>query len=275
MSRGGRGGGRGGRGGKKNLFPWEEDKNLKVNYAPLEAFPHYNVPIPSAITEREKAQVRNYLLFREQVHDGPLYTAARSDSAFALAGSTTPRAYGQEQINQRYGKKDKGTIDPFTAVDMPSSRMKRVERALPDLGARPFSMHLFPSELHATLNDEDHPGGPKKASNSSKKKTMKLSKITTLRTAKEIFNMSAEGEGGEGGETAEERQKKLLEQLERLDENAGEDAEDFDIDEEQNYEEEMDEAYDDDEGGDYDAENYFDGGDDDDMDDGGGDDGVY
>lgn len=169
MSRGGRGGGRGGRGGRggKNPYPWEEDKNLKVSYAPLEAYPvsspapprspsylcataqlttatlnpqHYNVPVPSAVTEREKAQVRSFLLFREQVHDGPLYTATRSFNAFAASGSSTPRAYGQEQINQRYGKKDKGTIDPFTAMEMPSSRMKRVERALPDLGARPFSM---------------------------------------------------------------------------------------------------------------------------------------
>lgn len=41
MSRGGRGGGRGGRGGRggKNPYPWEEDKNLKVSYAPLEDFP--------------------------------------------------------------------------------------------------------------------------------------------------------------------------------------------------------------------------------------------
>lgn len=84
--------------------------------------------------------MRSFLLFREQVQDGPLYTATRSFNAFAAPGSTTQRAYGQEQINQRYGKKDKGTIDPFTAMEMPSSRMKRVERTLPDLGTRPFCM---------------------------------------------------------------------------------------------------------------------------------------
>lgn len=129
----------------------------------------------------------------------------------------------------------------------------------------PTATHLFPTELHATLNDEDQPG--KASSRSNKKKTMTLSKVTSLRTAEEIFNV-------DGTETAEDRQKKVLEELTRLDETAGgEDEEDFDLDG-QDYEE-MDEAYDDEDGGDYDAEMYFDGGDDDDMDDGGGDDGVY
>lgn len=128
--------------------------------------------------------------------------------------------------------------------------------------------HLFPAELHATLNDEDHPGTGK-ATARNKKKTMTLSKVTTLRTAKEIFNVD-----GSNAETAEDRQKKVLEELTRLDETAGgEDEEDFDLDG-QDYEE-MDEVYDDEDGGDYDAEGYFDGGDDDDMDDGAGDDGVY
>lgn len=131
-------------------------------------------------------------------------------------------------------------------------------------------LHLFPEELHATINGEDGPGGA--AKKSTKKKTMTLSK-GRLR-GEEIFSHLPSA-NLEEGLTDEERQKKLLEQLERLDETAvGEDEEEFDPDGEQ-YEEEMDEAYDDDDGGDYDAEMYFDGGDDDDMDDGGGDDGVY
>lgn len=133
------------------------------------------------------------------------------------------------------------------------------------------AIELFPPELHATLRGEDQPGG---ATKSTRKKTMTLSKVTSLRTAREIFNMPEEEDGGL---TAEERQKKLLEQLERLDETTGaggDDEDGFDLDEE-HYEDEMDEVYDDEDGGDYDAEMYFDGGDDDDMDDGGGDDGVY
>lgn len=99
----------------------------------------YDIPIPLPITDREKAQVRSLLLFREQVHDGPLYTATRSWAKTTSSGATTPRAYGQEQINQRYGVKTKATIDPFTAVEMPHSHLRRPERALPDFGDRPFS----------------------------------------------------------------------------------------------------------------------------------------
>lgn len=164
MSRGGGRGGRGGGRGGRQQLPWQEDPSLKVDGRPAEAFPvslltpappkpffacdirhadtlqPYDVPIPAPLTNREKSQVRSFLLFREQVHDGPFYTAARSWTKTTSSGSTTPRAYGQEQINQRYGVKDKATVDPFTAVEMPSSRMRRPERALPDFGERPFSM---------------------------------------------------------------------------------------------------------------------------------------
>lgn len=104
------------------------------------------------MTKREKDQVRSFLLFREQVHDGPFYTATRSYNNFTSSGSTTPRAYGQEQINQRYGINNKGTVDPFTAVDMPSSRMKRPERALPDFGDRPFCGSFVSFLLLATYH---------------------------------------------------------------------------------------------------------------------------
>lgn len=154
MSRGGRGGRGGGRGGRQQV-PWLEDPALKVDGRPAEAFPPYDVPIPSPLTDREKSQVRSLLLFREQVHDGPFYTATRSwnknNGASGGSGTTTPRAYGQAQINQRYGVKNKATVDPFTAVEMPSSRMRRPERALPDFSERPFGMlfssfvYLFPA----------------------------------------------------------------------------------------------------------------------------------
>ncbi|KAF3767232.1 hypothetical protein M406DRAFT_69396 [Cryphonectria parasitica EP155] len=154
MSRGGGRGGRGGGRGGRQQLPWTEDPNLKVDGRPAEAFPPYNVPIPNPLSDRERSQVRSFLLFREQVHDGPLYTAARSYKP-PSSGSSTPRAYGQDQINQRYGLKSRATLDPFTAVEMPSSRMRRPERVLPDFGERPFTKSLFPAELHSTIDDED------------------------------------------------------------------------------------------------------------------------
>lgn len=127
---------------------------------------------------------------------------------------------------------------------------------------------LFPPELHPTLDDEDG-NGPKK--HGRKKKTMTLSKVTSLRTAEQIFNMPDVS----GGDAPADPQK-VLEALEQLGEGGEDDDLDLDLDDEEGYEQEMDEEYDDEDGGDYDAENYFDNGDDDDMDDGGGDDaGVY
>ncbi|KAI3395867.1 hypothetical protein diail_804 [Diaporthe ilicicola] len=272
MSRGGGRGGRGGRRGGGPQLPWQEDPTLRVDGRPAEAFPPYDVPIPAPLVVREKSQVKSYLLFREQVHDGLFYTATRSRDP-----SAATRAYGQEQVNQRYGLKSKATLDPFTAVEMPSSRMRKPERALPDFSERPFNKALFPPELHATLDGDDEPNSAAgKRPGNKKKKTMTLSKVTSLRTAEEIFNMPTEATApGDATSTADHQ--KALEALDQLGEGGGDGEDDIDLglDDEDGYGEEMDDAYDDDDGGDYDAEGYFDNGDDDDMDDGGGDEGEY
>lgn len=149
---------------------------------------------------------------------------------------------------------------------MPSSRLRRPERALPDFGERPFTAHLFPAELRSTIEDDD--GGP---AHKRRKKTMTLSKVTALRTAEEIFNMpDVNGDGAD-----KENHQKVLEALEQLGEEGGEDEMEFDLDDEENFEQEMDEEYDDEDGGDYDAEGYFDNGDDDDMGDDADDTGMY
>lgn len=104
---------------------------------------------------------------------------------------------------------------------------------------------------------------------------MTLSKVTSLRTAEQIFNMP---DPLSDGPNASADPQKVLEALEQLDKDGGEgdDDTDFDLDDEEGYEQEMDEVYEDEDGGDYDAENYFNNGDDDDMGDDGGDDGgVY
>lgn len=136
-----------------------------------------------------------------------------------------------------------------------------------------IAKHLFPPELHPTLDDEDGGSGPK-TKTGRKKKTMTLSKVTSLRTAEQIFNMPDPLADGPPAD-----RERVLEALERLDKDGGEggdDENDLDLEDEEGYEEEMDEVYDDEDGGDYDAENYFDNGDDDDMGDDGGDDGgVY
>ena len=143
MPRGGRGGGRGGRGGGgiTSSFGWTETEHVKANTQPAEIFPPYDVPTAAPMTKKEKKMVDHYLLVREQIRSGPLYTHARTRPPDAVA---VGRAYGQDQINQRYGVRDKATVDPFLAMPSYSQRFERPERALPDLASRPFS-RLMPT----------------------------------------------------------------------------------------------------------------------------------
>lgn len=212
MSRGGgRGRGRGGRGGGRrvNNVPWEADESIVLDGKPSELFPvmfgiptrpqklgiltrsraqPYDVPQTAPLTNKEKRQLSYFLLFREQVHEGPLYTQAR---AWTQDPADTTRAYGQDQINKRYGGagNSKATVDAFLAMPTYSQRFEKVERALPDLGSRPFAKEFFPKELHATLDGEDGSGPPAKRRKTgpAPKKTLALSNVTSLRTAEDVF----------------------------------------------------------------------------------------
>jgi DNA-directed RNA polymerase III subunit RPC7 len=225
------------------------------------------VPVAAPLTRKEEKQVSYFLLFREQVHDGPLYTQTRTSS---VDSSEPTRVYGQEQINKRYGVKNKATVDPFLAMPTYSQRFIKQERALPDLASRPFAKEFFPPELHTTLEGEDGPaavGGKRRRLNG--KKTLALSNITTLRTAAEIFLP----------ESAQQDQAKALELLEKLgdDENPddvllGDDDDDDWVrtNEDGDVATEEEDDFDDESDNDYNAEQYFeDGAADEDYDDGG------
>lgn len=205
------------------------------------------------------------------MHDGPLYTQTRS---FNVDASEPTRVYGQEQINKRYGVKNKATVDPFLAMPTYSQRFIKQERALPDLASRPFAKEFFPPELHATLDGEDGPaaagGGKRRRLNG--KKTLALSNITSLRTAADIFLP----------DSAQQDQTKGLELLDKLGDD--ENADDVLLDEDDDWvrtnedgEEAADEEdeFEDESDNDYNAEQYFEDGaadeDDDDFGDGGAD----
>ncbi|EHA47981.1 hypothetical protein MCOR27_007795 [Pyricularia oryzae] len=260
---GGRGGGgfRGGRGGgaRGSLanVAWANDPTLKADMRPSEVFPEYVVPTAAPLTTREKSQVSSYLLVCEQIHSGPLYTQTRT---WNVDSDTPLRTYGQEQVNQRYGVKNKATVDPFFSMPMYSKRLERRERTLPDLSARPFMKTLFPAELHDTLDGNDGAGKSGRGG-AGKKKVLTLSDVHSLRTAEDIFGRN---------ETEEER-KKRLEALAKEEEDGDLDAED-----EEGMEEEMDDEFEDSDEGDYNAEAYFDGNDYDDYDEGDdGAEGIY
>ncbi|KAK3318073.1 DNA-directed RNA polymerase III, subunit Rpc31 [Apodospora peruviana] len=288
--RGGRGGrGRGGgfgRGGGRSIaqnnVPWTTDSEIVLDGKPSELFPRYNVPIAPSLSKKEEKQVSFFLLFREQCHDGPLYTQPRTWTSTATG--KRGRTYGQEQINNRYGKTSKATDDPFTAVQRYSQKYTKAERTLPDLESRPFAKEFFPQELHATLDGDDAPtSGPAHKRRKTGPKTLALSSITSLKTAEELFLDEAEQKDKDGNY---DKALQLLNTVEKRVEDgddqgmlSGEDDDDWvknnddedgegQIEEDDQYEEEYES------GDDYNAEAYFDGNqDDDDYGDDGGDDG--
>ncbi|WYZ44902.1 hypothetical protein EsH8_VIII_000218 [Colletotrichum jinshuiense] len=250
MSRGGRGGGRGGRGGRAGpQLSWDNGEHAP-DTRPSELFPAYAIPTAKPLSDLEQANVNALLLFRRQFQDGPLYTRKRT---WGMDPMNTRKLYGQEQVNAKYGVRTRATADPFTAVPTYSQKFSRAERALPDFGGRPFCKEFFPQELHETLDGDDVAPGEKRRGGEAKR--LRLSKITALPTAEDVFHMNGEAEGEVGPDGA----KKTLEALERMGEGEAEGAEEEW--EEGAEEEEQDVEYDDSDAGDYDAENYFDDGD--------------
>ncbi|KAL0944891.1 DNA-directed RNA polymerase III subunit rpc7 [Colletotrichum truncatum] len=247
MSRGGRGGGRGGRGGRTGpQLPWDNGEHAP-DTRPSELFPQYNVPTARPLSDLEQANVNAFLLFRRQFQDGPLYTRKRT---WGMDPMNTRKLYGQDQVNAKYGVRTRATADPFTGVQTYSQKFTREERALPEFGGRPFCKEFFPKELHPTLDGDDVAPGEKRRGGEAKR--LRLSKITALPTAEDVFQMNEHEEIGPDGA------KKTLEALERIPEGEGEGVEEEW--EEGAEEEEQDVEYDDEDAGDYDAENYFDDG---------------
>ncbi|KAK4209985.1 DNA-directed RNA polymerase III, subunit Rpc31 [Rhypophila decipiens] len=282
MSRGG-GGGRGGRGGRgrggfgrggaQGNVPWALDPTLVLDGKPSDVFPFYNVPRAPQISKKQEKQIAEILLFREQLHDSPLYTQARQNR-----GEKLGRTYGQDQVNERYGQTSKATVNPFAAVPSYSQRFRKAERTLPDLGSRPFAEEFFPQELHATLNGDY--GNPNKRRKTGVVKRLGLSNITSIKTAEELFLTEEEQtlqnkEGGLGFDKA----LQLIASAENEDGGMkdGDDDDDYIRDGEDEGQEE-DDAYEEDyeSGDDYNAEAYFgENQDDEDYDDGGDDGGDF
>lgn len=251
----------------------------------------YNPPSAKPLTHNERRAVESFLLLRRQIHDGPLYTSRK------LPGPTTTVSPSSASYRGKRSaaapsvfdplRSSRATVDPFTAVPTYSQRFVRPERTLPDFSSRPFCPEFVPQELHATLEGRDSERGVISAASFKGRKTKRLhlSRITALPTAEDVFgvNGGAAGVDGEWGDDDGDaaagvvdptaRTKMTLEALQRLEDEpaAGEGDEVDDEDENAAEEEEQDLEYDDEDAGDYDAENYFDGGDeyDDDM---GGDD---
>ncbi|RWA08700.1 hypothetical protein EKO27_g6386 [Xylaria grammica] len=282
--RGGRGGGRGGSRGKPAPpgMPGGDDPSLIVNDQPQETYPKfYKPPVAPHLTPLEERAISCFVKFRRAYHNNPLYTHRHINGEFLSAKDPVLPRHGQSQVNERYGVKNRATIDPFFSVPMYSHRFVDETRTLPKLrNTRPWVKDLFPEELWATLDGRDT-GGPKGGFQT---------RGTASRGTKRRLHDDDEddpygdGDGDEDifgwGRSQKRRENETEEERKARIEGAGKDAdnEDGDAGDPDDEDEEEMEAEDDDydsaedeDGGDYNAEAYFDNGDDDDF---GDDDGV-
>jgi DNA-directed RNA polymerase III subunit RPC7 len=124
-----------------------------------------------------------------------------------------------------------------------------------ELTATCIGKELFPTELHATLDGDDLPAGEMKRRRGDRK--LHLSSITSLPTAEDVFTRNGGVIDDPDGAEGKLRTLQMVDQL--VDEEGDEDMDDLDADADDGLEE--DDAYDDEDAGDYDAEQYFDGGD--------------
>ncbi|CAF9910089.1 MAG: hypothetical protein HETSPECPRED_009603 [Heterodermia speciosa] len=245
MSRRGRGGGRGrgGRfGGSQKIggveLSWDPDLDLDKPQ-PTPTFPVYKPAQPQPLTSQEKKQVAHFLTLRKCFHEGPYYTVLGANVRIGKA-SNKPAA----------------VFDPFDGMPRYSQKYVKKPRKLPDLDSQSFELKYFPKELHPTLdpsirltNGDDGAGYGTKPKRSSAAR-INGADATENRTAVEGEEEEAPPREGNADDD---------------DPLGGEDVDD-DFDEE------------DDEGGDYNAEGYFDDGGDDageDADGGDGDGGDY
>ncbi|RKF78441.1 hypothetical protein GcM1_211031 [Golovinomyces cichoracearum] len=247
----GRGRGRGAAGGLKGAT-WDYDPTMKLDGRPTDLYPltysrtHPNLRRPAPGTETEISQIRHFKNLQEQIHRGPLFTqSSKSDSVLPS------KKFSEDCTNPQYNKSRKAHLDPFFGVETYSMRYAPKMNELPKLSDRPFNKEFFPKELWPTLDGSDGAFPRSNTNRSSQKKALTLG------------GMSTEGK---------DRAKNLLEKIHSL----GVEGEDGEEEEEVDEQAEMDDEFDDDEiGGDYDAEQYFDGGEGDSDGDGGGADDAY
>ncbi|KAJ1331948.1 DNA-directed RNA polymerase III subunit Rpc31 [Microdochium nivale] len=281
-ARGGRGGARGGR-APPGIPGWDPETNMLVNDQPQDTYPKtYQPPVAPPLSAADVRSVASLVAFRRAFHNLPLYThrhMAAEVISSAAANDPPPRLYDQSQVNARFGVKSKATLDPFLSVPMYSHQFVDEARTLPDLRSRSFSKHLFPDELWVALDGKDRPLSNAK----SVKPNGRTPSKRKLDPADPDDPFSAWDDDPLSGasrsaiskkyanETEEQRQKRIREAAEGGGTGAGDNEEgdgeaELDDDEEEMSQED-DDFEDDEDGGDYDAEQYFDDGVDGEMED--------
>lgn len=261
-------------------MPGADDPSLQFDEKPQETYPKTYIP-PDAppLDTFEERSVAAFVAFRKSFHSTPFYTHRHLTTTIDEAATSKPtdpvrRTYGQAQINARFGVKSRATVDPFRAVPLYSNKFEDQTRSLPELKRRAdkYVKAFFPEELWATLYGRDT-GGPKGGYLSTGNGVVHGKRGTKRKAVVVDGDPFASDDDVEGlasrrrreDETEEERKARIEAALKEGDNEDAENKEDIDLDEEEEELSQEDDDYGDDEGGDYDAEAYFDGGDADDF----------
>ncbi|KAF3395845.1 hypothetical protein F1880_006799 [Penicillium rolfsii] len=222
-------------------FTWDTDPGGVPDTAPTPLYPEYVVPHARKLSEKEQCEVNHYRHLRERFHDGPYYSVLDTSSSSAKKGSAA-----------------RANFDPFHGMPSYSGRYQKKRRTLPKVAniGREYETRYFPRELWPTIMPNFRPNASIDGFHAQ----------TALSGMKRGF----EDDEDEEDDAAKRRAT-----------GADEDEGEGDVDEgellegdEEAEEEIVDDDFEDDEddmGGDYNAEQYFDGGDDEFGDDGFGD----
>lgn len=211
-------------------FTWDTEPGAEADTAPTPLFPKYSVPIARPLNQREQIQVDLYRALRERFHEGPDY------SVLGVAG-----------LEAKGDSKAKAQIDPFHSMPAYSGRYQRKRRTAPNMTGRPFILRFFPQQLWKVIQPSYNPDAALDGYAPQAKRTWIK-------------------RGFEEDEEEEEQPTKRRRGGEDEDEEDRGDEEEAGLEEDEEQEEEIvDDDFEDDEdemGGDYNAEQYFDGGDD-------------
>ncbi|KAJ9206413.1 DNA-directed RNA polymerase III, subunit Rpc31 [Paecilomyces variotii] len=213
-------------------FTWDTEPGGQPDTAPTPLFPKYTVPLARMLSAREQSQVNLYRELRERFHEGPYYSVLGGSGTAAKKGSAA-RVH----------------FDPFHGMPSYSEKYQKKKRTLPRLQGRPYVLKFFPRELWQTIQPSYKPEGGLDAS--------------------QRIGLKRGFEDEEDDEEEISKRRKADDDEDETEERRqahDEDEEGNDLDEDEEREEEIvddDFSEDDDEmGGDYNAEQYFDGGED-------------
>ncbi|KAL9124852.1 MAG: hypothetical protein Q9217_005865 [Psora testacea] len=195
---------------------------------PTPLFPEYSPTRPRPLTEAEKRQVFYFLHLRDSIHNGPLYTVL-GDNA---------------RVNKPKSASMKATFNAFEGMPKYSQRYTKKKRAIPRLDTRPYVLDFFPKELWSTLDPKAKETNGVVETN-TKGKTLQLPGYEKAEEAVVDQDISDEDD--------------VIPKLTRKPIGAEDDEEDPGLEGE-----DVDDEFDDEEdAGDYNAEQYFDDGGDD------------